>query len=89
MSPLEVTEKDWAIARAEAESIAKRWVPDHMTARQGLVDNIAASLINARRLERDRAGHTFKCDDPMCAGSLDSPGCKCKHCGLPPERQGR
>lgn len=41
------------IARSEAESIANRWVPVHMTARQGLVDDIAAALVNARRLERD------------------------------------
>lgn len=62
---MEVTEQDWVIARAEAESIAKRWVPDHMTARQGLVDNIAASLINARRLERDAAERGF---DDFIAG---------------------
>lgn len=47
------TDEQRATARAEAESIATRWVPAHMTARQGLVDDIAASLINARRLERD------------------------------------
>lgn len=45
---------DEEIARAEAEGIAKRWVPGHMTARQGLVDDIVASLLNARRLERDK-----------------------------------
>lgn len=41
--------------RAEAEGIVKRWVPDHMPARQGLVDDITASLLNARKLERDVA----------------------------------
>jgi hypothetical protein len=34
-------------ARAEAESIATRWVPAHMTARSGLVDDIAAALLGA------------------------------------------
>lgn len=49
----EASEAARAVARAEAESIAARWVPAHMTARQGMVDDIAAALINARRLERD------------------------------------
>jgi len=61
------TEHDRAVARAEAESIATRWVPAHMTARQGLIDDIAAALINARRLERDRAEHDF---DDFVAGCL-------------------
>jgi hypothetical protein len=34
-------------AKAEAESIATRWVPAHMTARRGLVDDIAAALLGA------------------------------------------
>lgn len=51
----EVTDNDRVVANAEADAIAKRWVPDHMTARRGMVDDIAASLINARRLERDSA----------------------------------
>jgi hypothetical protein len=34
-------------AKAEAESIATRWVPAHMTARQGMVDDIAAALLGA------------------------------------------
>lgn len=46
--------RDREAAHAEAEGIAKRWVPQHMTARQGLVDDITASLINARLLERDQ-----------------------------------
>ena len=50
----EATEEMRAVARAEAESIATRWAPAHMTARQGLVDDIASSLVNARRLERDK-----------------------------------
>jgi hypothetical protein len=48
--------KDYAaIARARAESIATRWVPAHMTARQGLVDDIAAALGNARQVALDDA----------------------------------
>lgn len=46
---------DESIASLEAEGIASRWVSAHMTARQGLIDDIARSLINARRLERDWA----------------------------------
>ncbi len=61
------TEHDRAIARAEAESIASRWVPEHMTARQGLVDDIASALVNARRLERERAERDF---DDFIAGCL-------------------
>jgi hypothetical protein len=44
-----------AIARAEAESIATRWVPAHMTARQGMVDDITASLVRYRALGREDA----------------------------------
>jgi hypothetical protein len=39
-----------ASAKAEAESIATRWVPAHMTARQGLVDDIALAIVTSRRL---------------------------------------
>lgn len=42
-----------AIARAEADSIATRWVPAHMTARQGMVDDITASLTRYRALGCD------------------------------------
>lgn len=48
-------EQDWDTARAEAEAIATRWVPAHMAARQEMVDNIAASIFNAKRLGRDGA----------------------------------
>ena len=49
-----ITEADRAAARARAESIATRWVPAHMTARQGLVDDIAAALENAKQLGMER-----------------------------------
>jgi hypothetical protein len=40
-------------AKAEAESIATRWVPAHMTARQGLVDDIAKAIVTERRLSKE------------------------------------
>lgn len=48
----EITERTVAIA--EAEYIVARWSPIHVAARCGLVTDIVASLLNARRLERDK-----------------------------------
>lgn len=65
-----ITNADRAADRARAESIATRWVPAHMTARQGLVDDITAALENARQLgiERGEEGPEMPVH-PTCGSS--------------------
>ncbi len=41
------------LAYGEADGIARRWVPDYMTARHGMVDDIAAALLRYRQLGRE------------------------------------
>ena len=74
-----ITEADRAAARARAESIATRWVPAHMTARQGLVDDIAAALENARQLglERENREAYREVCDLRCTAHGGEDGCPC------------
>ena len=53
MDEKKITDLDHSVATNEAESIATRWIPRHATQRQGLVSDIAASLLNARELVHD------------------------------------
>lgn len=80
-----LTPADRLAARARAESIATRWVPAHMTARQGLVDDIAAAIENARQLGLERgeenrpAASDFDSTPPPEVLAAWAKDCKC--CG--------
>jgi hypothetical protein len=60
-----------ASAKAEAESIATRWVPAHMTARQGLVDDIALAIVTSRRLVEEAQGDLTAARDALIREGME------------------